>query len=184
MPTARPGSSRCSASAAARAGAEVALRRVLPALIILALFAGAAAGASGRSHRTPACPRHDRQPLVSRAPGASAVLVPGQPQAVLLCRYSGLQGPRARWQRLLRQRLVRQRARVGRLASELNALPPVNGVQACPLDNGSAIVAIFRYRSGPDDPVTVRLTGCRLTTNGYVHREAGSIADELRRLVR
>src|SRR5947209_4038962 len=154
---------------------------IAAALVIAAASLGAVAGATGRWHRAPACPRHDRQPLVSRAAGASAALAPGRPQAVLLCRYSGLQGPRARWQHLVGERLVRRADRVRHLASELNALPPVSGVQACPADNGSAIVAIFRYRSGSDNPVTVGLTGCRLTTNGYVHREAGTVADELRR---
>jgi hypothetical protein len=63
-----------------------------------------------------------------------------------------------------------------RLAIELDALKPVIGAQACRSDDGSAIIAFFRYgrERKSDDPVTVGLSGCAFVTNGHVNREAGA----------
>jgi hypothetical protein len=47
-------------------------------------------------------------------------------------------------------------------------------VFSCPMDDGSEILALFEYGSGPADPVTVDLTGCSIATNGRVTRMAGA----------
>jgi hypothetical protein len=77
--------------------------------------------------------------------------------------------------------------RVSSLAAELNRLPTISGASACPNDTGAAIVAFFRYGSGPDDPVKVDMTGCMLASNGYVVRAAGlngaTLVDELEALI-
>jgi hypothetical protein len=165
------------------------LRRRFPgaaAVAVLALGAGALAGAGpsraqprGHAASTPrtysACPGGDRVELRSSAAGARARLVPLGVRRALMCRYRGLNpaGPSAL--RLIAHRLsTTAQARI--LASELDALKPVHGVQACPSDDDAAIIAIFRYGSArkADDPVTIHLDGCNLTTNGHVNREAGA----------
>lgn len=156
------------------------------AVALLALGAGALAGAGpsraqsrGHAASTPraysACPGSDRAELRSTAAGARARLVPPGVRRALMCRYSGLNpaGPSAL--RLIAHRLSTT-AQARALAAELDGLKPVHGVQACPEDDDSAIIAIFRYGSTreADDPVTIHLTGCDPTTNGHVNREAGA----------
>ena len=63
---------------------------------------------------------------------------------------------------------------MARLTRELDALAPATGVYHCPADSAADVVARFLYPSGPQDPVTVDLTGCNLVTNGHAHREAGT----------
>lgn len=156
---------------------------------VLALgAAGYALAATGRdapsgprTQRTfTACPTHDRRPLRSLAAGAGRTLVPGRPAALLVCRYSGVGGfphPVGAWAFHLRSHRLLTRARAVRsLAAQLNALRPVTGAQACPNDDGEAILAVFRYGgSAPDDPVTVHLGGCGQTDNGHVYREATTL---------
>ncbi len=106
-------------------------------------------------------------------------MVPGSPTSVLVCRYTGL-NPASRAFRLIAHRVIRRGTRLRRLARQLDALKPQKGPQNCPGDDGSAIIAVFRYSHTRPDPVTIGLAGCRLVTNGYRHREATSrIIDEL-----
>ena len=126
-----------------------------------------------------ACPGRDRTVPVSSRPGATSSLVPEGVREVLLCRYSGV-GPRpvpAREAfRLLDDLLVTERSTVSSLASQFNALPPALGAVACPADFGTAIIAVFRYPSGAEDPVKAGLSGCTLVTNGHRTRTAASVA--------
>jgi hypothetical protein len=122
-----------------------------------------------------ACPRSDRQAAVSARPGATQALVPPGARTVLVCRYSGLGAPGGAF-RLTVHDLVSDQATVARLSSELDALTPATGVYHCPSDSGADVVARFLYPTGPQDPVTVDLTGCNGVTNGHVHREAGTSA--------
>jgi hypothetical protein len=135
---------------------------------------GAVAKRASRKHQV--CPAHDRRQLRSAVPGADKALVPGDPNQVLVCRYRGLgtkpSSPRAF--HLISHYLVADKQFVTRVARELNKLKPNTGVQACPLDDGSAIVAFFGYPRGPQDPVRIGLSGCLLVTNGHLHREATS----------
>ena len=154
------------------------------AVAVLALGAGALAGAGAsqaqsRGHAAstphPRCPGGDRAELRSTAAGARTSLVPAGVRRALMCRYSGLNPPGPSALRLIAYR-VSTTAQARTLAAELDALKPVHGVQACPNDDGAAIIAIFRYGSArkADDPVTIHLGGCGLTTNGHVNREAGA----------
>jgi len=120
-----------------------------------------------------ACPSTDRQAAVSARPGATRALVPPGARTVLVCRYSGLGAPGAAF-RLAGHDLVSDEATVGRLSRELDALTPTTGVYHCPADSGADVVARFVYPTGPQDPVTVDLTGCNGVTNGHVRREAGT----------
>jgi hypothetical protein len=101
--------------------------------------------------------------------------VPDGPSEVLLCRYSGLgvnppSSPRAF--RLVDDLFVVNRSTVTTLAGALDRLPVLGGTFSCPADFADAVVAEFRYRSGPADPVRVGLSGCDLVSNGHVHRAA------------
>ncbi len=135
-----------------------------------------------------ACPHQDRHKPVSTAPAAKASLVPGNPQAVLLCRYSGLNDPHRF--RLRSSRLVTTRTSVDRLAHGLDALPklPRGTVLHCPADFGDAVIVVFGYSAGGADPVTVGLSGCQLASNGHFGRLAGpaksSVVAQLEQLTR
>jgi hypothetical protein len=98
--------------------------------------------------------------------------VPGHPAAVLLCRYSGLNGhPQLA---LIRSRAITDITTVADLAHELNALPPPSpGAVNCPADFADAVLMFFLYAHGPGDPVSVGLSGCQDVANGHLHRLAG-----------
>jgi hypothetical protein len=161
--------------------------RVLPALIVVPALAGCgtAAGVTtgGNASGKPAprrstpihatCSKSDRRKPVSHASGAAALIVPGHPQAALLCRYSGLNGhPRFA---LIGQRKITNAQSVARLAHELDALPkgPEGTAINCPADFGDAVLIFFAYAGGAVDPVTVALSGCGAVTNGHLTRLAG-----------
>ena len=122
------------------------------------------------SHR--GCPSQDRRKPVSTALAANASLVPGHPNAVLLCRYTGLNDPRRFT--LVSHRLISSHTTVDRLAHALDSLPKFRPgtTLSCPADFGDTMIAFFRYPNGPDDPVTVGLSGCGATTNGQLTRLA------------
>jgi len=143
-------------------------RALLPLVALLAL--APAAGAHGAS--APACPPRDRHAPLSARTGAGGALVAGRPSAVLLCRYRGV-NPSSTAFRLAARRLVTAPAAVGSLRSALDALTPTHRALPCPLATGAAVIAWFRYRSGPPDPVAIGLDGCMNVTNGHVHRVAG-----------
>jgi len=92
---------------------------------------------------------------------------------VQLCRYGGLNDSPPLG--LQAGKVVTDTGTVGSLASEINGLPPgPAGPVLCPADDGSEIVAAFRYSSGPDDPVGVALTGCEEVGNGHITRTAAT----------
>jgi outer membrane murein-binding lipoprotein Lpp len=122
--------------------------------------------AAPRIHAT--CPRSDRSKPVSRAASARASLVPDHPNALLLCRYSGLNGhPRLA---LISSKVLTDAATVERLAHELDALRPTSGAVNCPADFGDAVIAFFEYPTAPPNPVTVGLSGCKDASNGHITR--------------
>jgi hypothetical protein len=124
--------------------------------------------------------------------GVRVTLVPAGVVQVLLCRYDGPFGvPRAHVAnrfRLVARRLILERSRAGKLAAELDGIPQAqSGVYGCPSGTAAAIVAYFRYGSGPLDPVRVELSGCMTATNGHVTRPAGiantTVLDNLEALI-
>jgi hypothetical protein len=160
--------------------------RVLATLVAAVTLASCAARtstithASGHRGRQPnqviadiaPCQKTDRAKPVSDAAGARDTLVPGHPDTVQLCRYSGLNGHPPLM--LLRTRVVTNAATVARLARGLDALPkPSTGTINCPADFGDAVIAVFGYRTGLPDPVTVALSGCGAVGNGHLTRLAG-----------
>jgi hypothetical protein len=89
-----------------------------------------------------------------------------------LCRYRGL-NPYPKRLRLLGSGTVRAASKVAHLGAELNALKALlTGPVACPADDGSQIVAYFRYRDGSRDVVRIQMTGCQVVSNGPVSRWA------------
>lgn len=149
----------------------IALPGAIAVVAILLLTAspssgqGAGAGSSGQGAvGSAACPMR-RAPITSTRPGAGVAVVPPGATAMLLCRY----GPGGR---RVRERSITSTATVSRLAQELNALPTASGTYSCPLDDGESVVADFSYPSGPENPVSVALSGCAEVSNGHVHRIA------------
>jgi hypothetical protein len=141
------------------------------ALVALAL-ASATSSAAGLGRG--ACPATDRPAPVSDRAGAARSLVPPGANALLLCRYGGVNDGSAAFRLRSSPVLVKDASTVARYARDLDALKALSGVVFhCPADTGTAIVAYFRYPTGPDDPVTLGLDGCMLVTNGHVHRTAG-----------
>lgn len=124
--------------------------------------------------------RHDR--------AAHRRLVPGRPDRLVLCRYTGLTQPNP--EGLRRSRAVDGRRHVRRLAHRFNQLPPFSsGPIACPADFGETLLARFRYPHARDDYVRVDLAGCRLATNGprtrlTTGRRGGLLVRALERLSR
>jgi hypothetical protein len=144
---------------------SIALTAVAVVVIVLVTTssngqAGEPAMAAGTSAAR--CAPTDTGGVDSQRLGADAALVPAGARSVLLCRY-GIR-------RLVAHRLVSSSATVPRLAGGLNALPSAAGAYSCPNDDGEEIIAHFGYGSGPDDPVSVELSGCQVATNGHVHR--------------
>ncbi len=150
------------------------MTRLLLCLASVTAALGVSVSASGAPPQG-ACPGTDRKAAVSTRPGAARALVPAGARAILVCRYSGLNAPGGAF-RLEVHSLVSEQATVARMARELDALAPTTGVYHCPSDSAAALVARFLYATGPQDPVTIDLTGCNVVTNGHVHREAGTSA--------
>ena len=148
----------------ARAIGLVAALGALACLSGMSLAAGA---------RPAACPAGDRGAVVSARAGAARELVPPGARRLLLCRYGGLNDGGAAFRLVAAPALVTDATAVSRFARELDALKPTTGVYHCPSATGRAIVAYFRYASGPEDPVTVALDGCQIIANGHLRRTAG-----------
>jgi hypothetical protein len=151
------------------------VRTPTAALAALATLALIAAAASAAPPTPGGCPASDAHVAASTRAGAQARLVPTGARSVRLCQYNGLD-PANEIDRLTAGRLVRGAATTTALAADLDAIPQTSGIYSCPADTGSSIVAYFRYRSGPRDPVTVDLSGCEIVTNGLAHRIAGVTA--------
>jgi hypothetical protein len=135
----------------------------------------ATAGSSGAARSRPTglstCALQIPNRLVNRNTLASTRLVPSGPDALLLCRYNGLNaGPNAG--RLAAWATVKAAAAIARLTTEFDALPRQRPGSHCPMDDGSAIIATFGYANAAPDPVQVGLKGCRTVSNGRVTRTA------------
>jgi hypothetical protein len=152
----------------------------LSCLLIAAASIGQASRVSGRDTPGPsrlgaACPKHPLSPRrlahLNRNPGAKTATVPGEPDRLLLCRYSGLYRsrdlPRLSAQRRIGPVTTRE------LAEQFNRQPPYpNGARSCPTGNGGPIYALFRYRSQPAVVVEAWRDGCDRLWNGHAPARA------------
>jgi len=136
-----------------------------------------AAAVHGAPVSSSVCPAGDRTPIVSRSPGASSSLVPRGAVSLTVCRYSGLAGDPQSPRGVAPHRLVGagttgSRATIARVSAALDAIRPARpGVRyGCPADFGTKLLALFAYRSGPGDVVTIDLSGCNAITNGHLRR--------------
>lgn len=150
------------------------MSRLIPlAFATLASVLASLAAAPPPARAASPCPAHAPLSLPNANPRAARVLVPLGATSVQLCRYRGLNaGPPP--QTLERARVVRSAATIERLTRRLDGLPRLRSGIHCPMDDGSEVVAIFRYRGEPADPVRVGLSGCELVANGRVTRTAAS----------
>ena len=106
-------------------------------------------------------------------PPARAQLAPSAPDAFRLCRYSGLNAHPG--SSLVRAKLVSDRARRESLVRQFNRLRqfPREPI-ACPMDDGSQILALLGYVNGRRVGIAVALTGCEGVTNGDLTRTAAA----------
>jgi hypothetical protein len=108
----------------------------------------------------------------SQSASARQELVPPGADSVTLCRYRGFNDPTPRFaNELVGSHTVRDPSQVRAFGEQFDALPPASGTlhaSACPADDESSLLAIFDYAHATPDPVSVRLTGCSLATNGFV----------------
>lgn len=152
------------------AAAPIPLFCLLTALVACGQAAPVAGhGTRSRPHGT-ACPAHPLSPhrleRINRNPMASAETVPGHPDRLLLCRYSGLSQGRD-LPRLSVSRRIRRIAAVRALAARFDRQPPFpKGARSCPADDGRAIYAVFAYRDRPPVVIEVSLHGCKRLWNG------------------
>jgi hypothetical protein len=101
-------------------------------------------------------------------------LVPGDPAAVLICRYWGRRdtGPA---QSLAGQRQVNGGAKLPSFVRKLNALGPIpkDPPASCPVSGARSVLLFFRYRDVPDDPVQIVRSGCIPVSNGHLRERFG-----------
>jgi hypothetical protein len=157
----------------------------LASIVVLLATAACAAIAGPSLAAAPPCPP-SLPTLGARGP-AQTVLVPTGARSLLLCSYRGLDPPGQAHQ-LERQRAVGAGPALNGLVREFDNLPARSGLTSCPMDNGSAILALFGYAVLPTDEVSVGLSGCQVVTNGRVTRTASlgpgpALVAELSRLV-
>lgn len=103
------------------------------------------------------CPSHLPARLPRHAiPGVATKLVPGAPNAVVIC--------------LASERTQITGPQVERLVRALNALDhvPPGTVYACPADFGPTFALFFDYPDGDRLLVLVSASGCRFATNGQL----------------
>jgi hypothetical protein len=152
--------------------------RSVPRFLVLALLLGGAAAVAHGSRGLPPgpagrCPSSGRTQLPNDNAAAKTTLVPSGASSLLLCRYYGVNAG-ASSERLAASAKMGSSAAMTQLAAALDALlPPPPGIQ-CPLDDGSAVLAIFGYDAQPPDPVSIGLSGCLIVGNGYLVRSARS----------
>jgi hypothetical protein len=147
--------------------------------LIIVLLAGAAGYISPWGHAAgppsaaaaSSCPAKLPAAVSSARTGARLELVPAGARSLLLCSYHGL-NPASTAGELERTRRVRSAAELDWLVRTFNALPARTGLSGCPMDDGSATLALFGYSTAPIDEVSVGLTGCRVVQNGYLTRTA------------
>jgi hypothetical protein len=134
------------------------------ALIVFAMPAAATSDPSG------GCPRVASEGGTARPVGR---LVSGRPQSVHLCRYGAEADPAgAAAGTFLGYGDVADRASTARIAGLMNRLPRTpRGIRSCPADDGSKIVATFRYRGGRQLTVILERFGCRVVHRGQIFRD-------------
>ena len=148
------------------------VRYALLTTLLTAVISGLAstAFASRASAAAQGCPETAPGAVSSGSPGAQQQLVPAGAVSLTLCRYRGLSDPNPSYvNQLVGSATLTDPQQLQLSADQFNALPPFpNGVFACPLDDGSSLLARFEYANSPPDEVLIRSTGCSSATNGYV----------------
>jgi hypothetical protein len=147
--------------------------------LISSTWAAAPSGAAVQGRRVPPARCARTAPARIRSNPWSATrsqLAPRGPDAIRLCRYSGVNAsPRLA---LIRSVLLRSPRLVRELVREFDKLPsqaPGALPPACPLDDGSEIVAQLSYRGDRRVSISVGLQGCNSVTNGTINRLAGGV---------
>jgi hypothetical protein len=123
-------------------------------------------------HRT--CPPRDLTFASSPEVATRTVLVPGDPEAVLVCRYWGRRDT-GRSQSLAGERQVLSGVKLRSFVRRLNALPPIpkDPPPSCPVFDGRSLLLLFRYHEAPDDPVQIVRSGCTPVSNGHLRERFG-----------
>jgi hypothetical protein len=152
-----------------RENATAWLRLSVASAALAAVFSPHAAPSQARNPAGGACSADSPAPLVSMRPGAGSTLVPAGAQGVLLCSYRGLNPP-GQPHRLIAERTLTDPSEVAALTGQFDALRAAPPLVACPMNDGSEIVATFLYRQAPPDAVAVGLSGCEIVSNGHVSR--------------
>jgi len=110
------------------------------------------------------------------------VIVPGEPERLLLCRYWGLNYEN-RSLRLAKKKLITDPTMVRLLADGLNDLPPFpDGAFACPVDEGARTYALFAYPDGSPVVLELSFEGCPAVRNGWTG--AASLGDPVARQIK
>lgn len=97
--------------------------------------------------------------------GSAAVLVPGAPNAALICRYQGMNSSHPG---LLAGTRTLASTETTVLATLFNDGHQTTGTYNCPADYQDLTTATFHYPSGPDVLVTYNASSCRFASNGQV----------------
>ena len=98
-----------------------------------------------------------------QVPGTTTRLVPGSPNALLACRYHGLNQAQPAGSLATSAPLS-----PAATASELNHAQqmPKGAVFSCPKDSGEKVLLLFGFPTGSSLTASVSMSGCLLTTNG------------------
>lgn len=132
---------------------------------------GGATSAKLSTVRHRSCPAADVGNAPSPLPSTKTVLVPGDPVAVLVCRYWG-RSDSGRTGTLAQRPYVASRQRADSLARRLDALRAPRHLTA-EIDGcdevlgGRSVLLFFRYAHEPDDPVRITKSGCIPVSNGH-----------------
>ncbi|EWM09846.1 hypothetical protein [Kutzneria sp. 744] len=93
--------------------------------------------------------------------GAATPMVPGEPQAAVICQYTAVQ------QHLAKSTQVKDVQGLQKALNAADTTPPPRGTM-CPLDHGGRDMVIFAYAGGDPVDVTIKTSGCATATNGKV----------------
>jgi hypothetical protein len=148
-------------------------------LLALAALAGTCTGhPASRVLPPPPCPSSEPIPASATIPQAKNELVPFSATILRLCNYQSLRTQLG--SELAGTCLDTNAAEVQGYELQLNALAPFppGTINACPFDDGSALVATF---SGDKQTVVIHasLGGCRVVTNGPYAAAWGPVVDQL-----
>jgi photosystem II stability/assembly factor-like uncharacterized protein len=125
------------------------------------------------------------QPVHGSNPLARTVLVPPAASSLVLCRYAGLNAGSRSGGQLVAATRTTDGATVVHLTNELDALRALPKGISCPFDDGSDILAVFRYRHAVSNAVRISLRGCHAAANGHLIRYAGpAVTAQLERMLR